>query len=515
MQEAHEDVPEEDGDIVSDSAETIPSDDEEDAPRPVLGESFLTNKHYQRINNHPCAEMAGRTSKTSRAAAAAKAAAKAAPSKRKAEDLKPDGEDSDATLSAEQQMNLRLQQLEAENTRLKTRQKLVKTKPGRKSKENSTDSATHGLVWDVTREQFFAIAKFLCSDDQLEKATTWVMNRITIEAHSGLKGSQLAAAQEEWVQKYKVTVRKAINGVRNYIQHQVRKKFDDFLRMEGVTVDDLPQADELIDVALRNGLTDKDPFPARAQMLFDFYWDVLVPVVASHKRWGPGKRHYCLMSTARPGGDPDAELFVTPSDEAYTLLVWENYLGTWTSKWQQAQKDKEPGPTDPDGKKTDKAQKGTEPDKEDEEGEDKAAKKAAAPPKSNTKGQKKKGEDEEDEDEDEELDEDDEEDQVPEVAPLYTQPSGGVQEFGGWNKAGRKRYRELLDLVVKSKGYPCQRIKYKGSKNQIKHIETVEKAALARIQKANGIVLTKKKRKVNPAARPNEDLDSDHEPDWA
>ena len=309
----------------------------------------------------------------------------------------------------------------------------------------------------------------------------------------------MAKAQEEWVQKFKDVVRESINANRNYIQNQLQKKFQDFLRQEGVTVEDLPSSDELVDVALRKGLTDKDPFPARARMIFDFYWDVLVPVVSTHKRWGPGKRHYCLMSTARPGGDPDAELFVTPSDEAYTLVAWENYVDVWTHKWKEAMKDKEPEPTD-------LAAKGANPDD---------SKKAAEPPKK----RKKKNEEDEDEDEDDDEGADDqdldENGKKKAVMPLYTLPNGGVQEFGGWNKAGRKRYRELLDLVVKSKGYPCQRINYRGSKNQIKHIETVEKAALARIQKANGIVLTKKKRKVNPAARPNEDLDSDHEPDWA
>ena len=63
--------------------------------------------------------------------------------------------------------------------------------------------------------------------------------------------------------------------------------------------------------------------------------------------------------------------------------------------------------------------------------------------------------------------------------------------------------------------YPCQRINYRGSKNQIKHIEAVETATVARLQKYHGIDLKKKKRKPNPAARQNEDLDSDHEPDWA
>ena len=174
MQQAHEDDLQEDGDLPSDSGETIPTDDdEEEAPRSVLGETFLNNKHNQRINNHPSSKMAGKSS--TRAAA-----------KRKNPE---DGADSDATLSADQQKDLKLQQMEMELQRLKTRQRTQGTKKkGRKTGTNSTGGATTNLVWDMSRERFFSIGKFISNDDQLVKATYWVMNQIDIDEHSGLKG---------------------------------------------------------------------------------------------------------------------------------------------------------------------------------------------------------------------------------------------------------------------------------------------------------------------------------------
>ena len=70
-------------------------------------------------------------------------------------------------------------------------------------------------------------------------------------------------------------------------------------------------------------------------------------------------------------------------------------------------------------------------------------------------------------------------------------------------------------MITKSKGLPNKCYNFKGSKAQIKHVETVEKACLARLRAKHGIDDKKKRRKKNPAASKNEDVDSDHEVDWA
>ena len=472
--------------------ESTPSDDEEETQRTVLGDSFITNRREQRIANHPYpSTMAG----TRSGAKGGKAG-----SKRKAED-----DDSEATLSKDEQKDLQLKRMEMEVARLKTREKLKDShKSGRKSKDNSTDSATKGLVWDITREQFFSICKFVSNDDQLLKATENVMNRIDIEQFRGLDGPKLAKAQEVWVQKHKNTVRNAMNNYRNYIQHQMQQKFKDMFKKPNFKVEHVPSAEEILNVAQRMSLTDQDPNPDRARWVFDFYWDILVPVVASHKRWGSGKRYQCLMSTARPGGDPDAELFVTPSDEAYTVVAWENYIDVWLDKWEKAQSNSKAGPTNPEDKDADATADAGDPNKA-----------GGGTTKQTSKTKKKAGKKKAGEDDDEE--EEKEEEEVEVVLPRFTLPNGGVQEFGGWNKAGRKRYREVLDLIKKSKGLACtlsNKTKFKASKSQAKHVEAVEQEALARLRAANNINEGKKCRKPNPAARPNEDLDSDHEPDW-
>ena len=423
------------------------SSDLQDKPTPsVLGESFIQNKYQQRLNNHP-GTMANKKNLRSQ--------------KRKADDL--NGNDSDATVSSEDITKAKLREAEMELARLKKRQQMSESsKKGRKIKGNSTESATIGLVWDTTREQFFPICKFLANDAQLVSATEWVLDRCSIEAFEGLEGKKLAEVKEEWIQKCKDKVLEAINSYRNYIQNQMKNKFQNFINEHGV--DKLPTTEEIGNVALRLRLMDKTPNLERYQFVFDFYWDVLVPIVASHKRWGPGKRHHCLMSTGRPYGDEKEQLFVTPSDEAFTVLAWENYREPWLWKWEQKEANQKQKDNNP-------KEQGNDPQEEDEEDVD------------------------------------------PRSISAYTTPNGGVQQFGGWNKAGRKRYRQLLDMIVKSKGIPNDKHQYKGNKSLFTKVEAIEKRALERIRKQHKIE-DKKKAKATPVARQKDDVDSDHEVDW-
>ena len=84
----------------------------------------------------------------------------------------------------------------------------------------------------------------------------------------------------------------------------------------------------------KEGMTPQESMDVElAQKHFNFYWGKMVSKVAGHKCWGAGKRHHGLMSTMHES--PDSELFVTPSDEAFVLLVWENNFKQW--KWQHEQ----------------------------------------------------------------------------------------------------------------------------------------------------------------------------------
>ena len=93
-----------------------------------------------------------------------------------------------------------------------------------------------------------------------------------------------------------------------------------------------PNKKQIYDLALRNKLDDATPEAERLlhEKLFDNYWNVLLPKVAGHSAWGPTKRHYCLLSSGKVDDeDPESELLVTPSDEAFLCVLWENCYTKW------------------------------------------------------------------------------------------------------------------------------------------------------------------------------------------
>ena len=76
------------------------------------------------------------------------------------------------------------------------------------------------------------------------------------------------------------------------------------------------------------------------RQLFDIYWDELIPKVAGHNKWGPGKRHYKLMQEARMDNDPNKPKLVTSLDEAFCVVLWENYIDRWLIEAEDAKKQK-------------------------------------------------------------------------------------------------------------------------------------------------------------------------------
>ena len=178
------------------------------------------------------------------------------------------------------------------------------------------------------------------------------------------------------------------------------------------------------------------------RIVFGWHWDKFLPIISSHKRWSPAKRHHNCISTARPNNDPNQMLYVTPSDEAYAVLVWENYAPHWTWKEQllvpvQAAADKDKG----------------------KEGKDKEAAKPKPAAKPTYRAPT-----------DEEL-------QAPGAKPTYTTPDGGVAKWGGWKKTGRKRYRALMEEIKLSKGDPNAKSGTKPRK-QFEFVQALEKAIL-------------------------------------
>ena len=58
----------------------------------------------------------------------------------------------------------------------------------------------------------------------------------------------------------------------------------------------------------------------------------MIPRIAGHAGWGPKKRCYNLLSTARDDptqGNPNPKQWISPSDEALGVLAIENFYDRW------------------------------------------------------------------------------------------------------------------------------------------------------------------------------------------
>ena len=153
---------------------------------------------------------------------------------------------------------------------------------------------------------------------------------------------------------------------------------------------DFPNVEQIYDLAMRNKLDDATPEAERLlhEKLFDKYWNVLLPKVAGHSAWGPTKRHYCLLSSGKVDDeDPESELLVTPSDEAFLCVIWENCYSKW---WYREQCNRKTPKVEPDEKHKD-------------------------------------------------------------MKTPFTDAKGGQKKYGGWNAEGINRYDQVCAQITKNR----------------------------------------------------------------
>ena len=143
------------------------------------------------------------------------------------------------------------------------------------------------------------------------------------------------------------------------------------------------------------------------KQLFVWWWDVYIPKAAgSSKIWPHEKRWFGCISTDCPPGKPDKP-FITPSTEAWGLILIENCRDRWPKL--KAQKENHAGRLVYTSKIPDKKKAGVT---YVDVSKDKA------------------------------------------FLGKYTQPSSGQMAFSGWSNAGMERYAELMGLNKSSRALP-------------------------------------------------------------
>ena len=497
------------------------SSDSEDSRHP-LGDTFYRNKQSQRANQHP--NMPAKTRKQNKAEKEAKAKRARDPEEN---ELGGSGDESEAQVpetiakrQKKQEDKAKIRNLQLELARYKARENAEskvanRPRPKGKQKVKGSHSAMQAMVEKTTKTDFFKVAKFVSDEKQVEVATRKVMKFLDLDELRGLEGDDLIQAEEDWIATWKDTVRMTLNNWRNYTAGELQKLLKDIMVQTPERMTYVPNPEQLLKVIMREGLV-KTPGMSNeeakavelAQTHFDFYWDCMASKVAGHKAWGAGKRHHGLMSTMRKS--PNSELCVTPSDEAFLLLVWENNFDRW--KWQHeqdelqkqldaekaerkreaAKKKAEGGESVAAGNKKVSADE-DEDDEDDDDSDEEESDEEGSSKKKKGKGKKKKGKKKKGDGEEEEPVD-------PKSISPYTIKDGGALPYGGWNKKGRKRYRDLLKMIDASK--------------KKKHVIEADTAALLRIREYHKVDKRAAKAKKGKQVEEAEEIDSDHEPDW-
>jgi hypothetical protein len=321
-------------------------DDEEDSdsepPRPPLAENTHHNRHKLRLEyaQDQALEMPPPNPKKT------KTGSKKNPSK-----SARNREENDDDYEEERRINGQMTQKEEDNFRAQMRLHAMSV-----AKNIKVTEAMLQAVKKATKRELWKTCKFIKNEAFLHKATNFVMNKLQLAEMDGKTGKLLIKTEEIWKEVHKDTVREAMNKQRNYVNGEVQKFVFGALCKDRT---DIPNIEEIKDLALREKLDDKTDDAVREDMekKFVVYVSELLPRVAGATYWGPGNRNYHLPSShmieqdvPQGSGLPTSTYAVTESDEAYLVVMWENFYDKWTKqveKYKQSVEDHKEDPNVP------------------------------------------------------------------------------------------------------------------------------------------------------------------------
>ena len=292
--------------------------------------------------------------------------------------------------------------------------KILVVTGNRRKKKTAASGAMTRLITTLVKTFFWGQAIFCTSHERLVQITTMLARNAALDEHTQIEEEEeREGAISEWVTLYNGEVKKALNVQRNYAQSQVRREMvdvhytgllqrstpeawgadptftqDDDGSLVAVpflnSLDNLITADDILQCAIRNaGFLDTQ----KGKEIFDYYWDVLLLRAAGKEHWSPHFRHHNTISEARHDPSvtkPEGYPCIGVEMEAFVVLLFENC----ENKWQHIA-----------------VEKFNKPD--DFQHDPKAAYARCA----------------------------------------YTDHMTGDREWGGWNRAGRARFRAIRQMV--------------------------------------------------------------------
>ena len=194
----------------------------------------------------------------------------------------------------------------------------------RKDVQDMVESKTKNILWSMVKfiqcqEDMYGAGKLLVKYADIEKAHVDTTEK-----------------RADFINTYKLTIRKAIFARRNYVAAEHKKvmvkRYKDTKSM--------PSVASLVK-CLKREITSEEDY-----MIFEFYWEELLPKQVGSLVWSKDVRNYVTICEARRR-DIQSLPMITAQDEAFTVLVIQNSIERWTKEV-----DKERGVSTTEEKKT-------------------------------------------------------------------------------------------------------------------------------------------------------------------
>jgi hypothetical protein len=137
-------------------------------------------------------------------------------------------------------------------------------------------------------------------------------------------------AMYSWIETYKTHIKKSLYAKRNYATSQIKNSAWNLFENNKP----LPTV-EMVRKCVNRTI---DVNNNEEMVVFQWYWEVLLPKMVGAVEWGSNVRYYTTIYAARLPNDDRNRKLVTSSHEGMILAIWDNNFENWHELYEWSQK---------------------------------------------------------------------------------------------------------------------------------------------------------------------------------
>jgi len=199
-----------------------------------------------------------------------------------------------------------------------TIQELAGAPASKKARLSKAYDATHVLVRDTVKEKVWRVVKFISSEKQMAQLAVLTLKKTEFLGKFDSTGKPTYDGAK-WLENNAIVVNRMLNDHRSYCQTAMKEVCITWMKDNNKKK--LPSNTEFMKILNRDPGVDKK--------LFAWWWDsYMAKAAGSSKIWNKKNKYFGLLSTHAPPGSPK-EVYITPSTEAWGLLLIENCRERW------------------------------------------------------------------------------------------------------------------------------------------------------------------------------------------